>query len=70
MVKLAVDTLPLIRVGIQIIFFLFLHEDVCCGTSNEYPQHMFCGEIRKISILFGEKKQLMKIYVTNFVTIL
>ena len=23
------------------------------GTSNEYPQHNFCGEIRKIYILFG-----------------
>ena len=39
------------------IFFLFLHKKICCGywfevphrgTSNEYPQHMFCGEIRKI----------------------
>ena len=39
-------------------------ENVCCayssdvprqgaGTSNEYPQHNFCGEIKKISILFG-----------------
>ena len=26
------------------------------GTSNEYPQHMFCGEIRKLSVLFGSKK--------------
>ena len=33
-----------------LIFFLFLHENICCGysleaprqgTSNEYPQHMF-----------------------------
>ena len=29
----------------MLISFLFLHET---GTSNEYPQHMFCGEIRKI----------------------
>ena len=38
--------------------FLFLHENICCGysleapcrgASNEYPQYMFCGEIRKIS---------------------
>ena len=26
------------------------------GASNEYPQHMFCGEIRNISALFGWKK--------------
>ena len=36
--------------GIHIIFFLFLHENICCGysleaprlgASNEYPQHVF-----------------------------
>ena len=36
--------------GIHITFFLYLHENICCGyslevprrgTSNEYPQHMF-----------------------------
>ena len=40
-----------------LMFFLFLHENICCGyslevphrgTSNEYPQHSFHGEIRKI----------------------
>ena len=42
--------------------FLISHENICCGysleapqqgASNEYPQHMFCGEIRKISAFFG-----------------
>ena len=37
-------------------FLLFLHENTFCvyllevphwGTSNEYPQHMFCREIKK-----------------------
>ena len=42
---------PKIRARIQIIFFLFLHKNICCrysleaphsgGASNEYPQHMF-----------------------------
>ena len=41
-----------------LIFFLFLHENICCGysleaphwgASNEYPQHIyFLGEIRKL----------------------
>ena len=39
-----------------LIFFLFLHENICCGysleaprggASNEYPQHMFSWRIRK-----------------------
>ena len=30
-----------IRGGIQIIFFLFLHENICCGYSLEVPHH-FC----------------------------
>ena len=38
-------------------FIIFLLENICCGyslevphwgISNEYPQHMFHGEIRKI----------------------
>ena len=38
-------------------FFLFLHNNICCGysleaprrgASNEYPQHMFYGEMEKI----------------------
>ena len=54
--------------GIGQIFFLFLHENICCGcsleapqwgASNEYPQHMFsCRNKKKISILFGWKKCL------------
>ena len=55
-------TLPLvqIRVGISLIFFLFLHENIYCdysleaprrGASNEYHNICFRGEIRKISIL-------------------
>ena len=23
-----------------LIFFLFFHKNICCGTSNEYPQHI------------------------------
>ena len=53
--------------GIRLIFFLFLNENVCCGysleaphrgASNEYQQHTF--SLRKISILFGWKKHLIK----------
>ena len=47
--------------GIHIIFFSFLYENICCGyslevlqrsASNEYPQHVSCGEIRKLSFIF------------------
>ena len=40
----------------NLIFFLFLHENTCCGysfevphqgTSNEYPQHMFLWRNKK-----------------------
>ena len=39
-----------------LIFFLFLHENICCGysldgprggTSNEHPQHVFMGKYEK-----------------------
>ena len=39
------------------LFFLFLHENICCGysleapwqgASNEHPQYMFSWRIRKI----------------------
>ena len=52
--------------GIQIIFILFLHENICCGyslevppwgASSEYPQHMFSW--RKISVLLGWLFQLV-----------
>ena len=42
--------------GIRQIFFLFLHENICCGysleapqrgASNEYPQHMFSWRNKK-----------------------
>ena len=46
------------------------------GTSNEYPQHTFCGEIRKISALFGwktgamigtiEQQLIMKYFLRSF----
>ena len=45
--------------GSHIIFFLIFHENICYvyslevphrGTSNEYPQHMFCEEMRKLMI--------------------
>ena len=40
-----------------LLSFLFLNESICCGysleaprqgASNEYPQQIFCGGIRKI----------------------
>ena len=46
--------------GIGLIFFLFLHENICCGysleaprrgASNEYHNIGFHGEIRKMSLL-------------------
>ena len=51
--------------GSHIVFFLFLHENVCCGysleapqwgASNEYHNISFHGEIRKMLVLFGWKK--------------
>ena len=45
--------------GIHIIFFLFLHENVCCENSleaphldaaNENPQHMFLWRNKKKNI--------------------
>ena len=30
-----------------LIFFLFLHENICCGASNEYPQHTFSWRNKK-----------------------
>ena len=50
-----------LSMGIHVIFFLFLSENIrrgyslevpCPGASNEYPQHIFGEEIRKISVLF------------------
>ena len=32
------------------------------GPSNEYPQYVFCGEIRKISELFGRRWLFIKSY--------
>ena len=51
--------------GIHIIFFLFLHENICCGyslevpqrgASNVYPQHMFSWRNKKD--FSGEKSAL------------
>ena len=48
-------------------FFLFFQESICCGysyevphpgTSYEYNNILFHGEIRKISILFSCKKNI------------
>ena len=53
------------REVIFIIFFLFLHEDICCGysleapwqgASNEYPQHMFSWRNKKDISIFWMKK--------------
>ena len=37
--------IALAKSGIQIIFFLFLHENICCGFSLEVPLHenICCG---------------------------
>ena len=54
-----------IRGGIHIIFFLFLHKNICCGysleaprrgASNEYPQHMFSWSNKKDISIFRMKK--------------
>ena len=54
-----------IRGGIHIIFFLFLHKNICCGcslevpqwgASNEYPQHMFSWRNKKDITIFRMKK--------------
>ena len=48
-------------------FFLFLHKNICCGyslevphqgASNEYPQHMFYGELTYV--VDTHKKHLTK----------
>ena len=61
---LSIFLLALIRWGSLIIFFLFLHGNICCGYSlevplrgafNEYLNICLCGEIRKISILSIKK---------------
>ena len=53
-----------INIASHIVFFLFLHENICCGyslegpprgASNEHHNIRFREEIRKISILFGFK---------------
>ena len=50
--------------GIHIVFFLFLHKNICCGysleashwdASNEYPQHMFSWRNKKIFNTFPLK---------------
>ena len=49
----------IIHSTIVVFSFLFSHKDIGCGyslempeqgTSNEYPQHVFCGEIRRKNI--------------------
>ena len=51
--------------GYYIIFFLFLHENICSGypleapwrgTSNEYPQHIFSWRSKKDIGIFRMKK--------------
>ena len=53
------------RMFIRLIFFLLLHENLCCGysleaphggASNEYPQHMFLWRNKKTITPFGLKK--------------
>ena len=51
-----IDKIALNKSTQKLIFFLFLHENICCGyslevphagTSNEYPQHMFSWRNKK-----------------------
>ena len=60
--------------GIRIIVFLFLNKNIFCGysleapqrgTSNEYQNICFCGEIRIISILWTEKSALTRVRCPN-----
>ena len=37
-------------------FLFFLNENICCGTSNEYPQHMFSLRNKKDVSIFQMKK--------------
>ena len=55
--------------SIHKIFFLFLHENICCeyslempwwGTSNEYPQRMFLWRNKKNISTFGRKNVLSR----------
>ena len=61
--------------GIHIIFFLFLHKNICCGyslevprrgASNEYPQHMFSWRNKKdISIFWMKKKPVLSLAMSD-----
>ena len=60
--------------GIHIIFFLFLHKNICCGysleaphwgTSNEYPQHMFSWRNKKDISIFRKKKSALSVAMIN-----
>ena len=57
-----------VKKGIQIVFFLFLHKNICygyrlevpqLGTSNEYPKMCFSAEIRKFQYFLLEKKNAL-----------
>ena len=56
------------------IFFLFLHKNIYCGyslaapwrgTSNEYHNICYCGDIRQLSTTFGPKIQTYRIRPNN-----
>ena len=58
------------------LFFLFLHENVCCGyslevprrgASNEYPQHMFSCRIKKNINTFWLKKKAPNLELRNYI---
>ena len=67
-----------IRGGIHIIFFLFLHEKICCGysleaprrgASNEYPQHMFSLRNKKDISSFRVKKSALSVAMSNCISL-
>ena len=60
-----------IRLGIQIIFFLFLHENICCsyslevphrGTSNEYPRVFSWRYKKNINTFWLRKSPYQELY--------
>ena len=70
---------PVQKRGIQIIFFLFLHEKICCvysleapprGASNKYQQQKFSWRNKKkIYQNFSvETSNLFKVILSNLIT--
>ena len=57
-----------------LIFFLLLHENICCGyslkalrwsASNEYPEHMFCWRNKKNIYMIPFLSRPMLVLINN-----